>query len=135
MPITSIYDHDSELDMLHKNNLMELENWLHHMGSITDDIESMLNLTGHKCSKKSLLYQKLIDRKRENSAQLDVYLRYANQIKGSMECEDLLCDHYYVKRHEEFRRIYRYNLERFDKVKEEFFSMMSSKGIGQFRSN
>lgn len=124
MSITRIYDHDSELDMLHKNNLMELENWLHHLASLQTDIAHMLKILGNKYTKTTLLYQKLLGKKRENTAQLDIYFKYINQLKGSVECEDLQCDRYYVTQHEEFRRHYRYNLEKYFKVKEEFFNLI-----------
>lgn len=122
MPITRIYDHDSELDVLHKNNLMELENWLHHLTSLKTDIDSMLKIMGDKYTKTTSLYQKLLDKKRENSAQMDVYFKYINHLKGSVECEDLQCDRYYALQHEEFRRLYRYNMEKYYKVKQEFFN-------------
>lgn len=122
MPITKIYDHDSELDVLHKNNLMELENWLHQLNSLKTDIDNMLKIIGNKYIKTTSLYQKLLDEKRENSAQMDIYFKYINHLKGSVECEDLQCDRYYAIQHEEFRKQYRYNMEKHYKVKDAFFN-------------
>ncbi|HEA29391.1 MAG TPA: hypothetical protein ENH91_05265 [Leeuwenhoekiella sp.] len=126
MSTVQIYDHDSEHERLHKNKMMELEGWLKHLGSIERDMDRMLEIISCRGSEKTLLYQKLMDKKKENRAQLDALYRYKNEAGKILECEDQQCDQYYGKRHRDFRMLYRYNLEKYNRLKEDFFNVVSA---------
>ena len=126
MSTVRIYDHDSEHDRLQKNKMMELEGWLKHLGSMERDMDRMLEIINFRGSEKTLLYQKLMDRKKENRSQLDTLYRYKNEAGKMLECEDQQCDQYYCKRHGDLRMLYRYNLEKCDRLKEDFFNVVSA---------
>jgi len=131
MSTVRMYDHDSEHEKLQKNKMMELEGWVKHLGSIERDIDSMLEIISGICSEKNLLYQKLMYKKKENRSQLDALYRYKNEACKILECEDQQCDQYYGKRHRDFRMLYHYNLEKYDRLKEDFFTVVSaSQNVG-----
>lgn len=121
---TPIFDHDTDIQVLHKNNKLELGNWIDHLNYLSLEMENLLLIAGQKSFNDPILLQKIEDKRRENSAQLDVYFQYANNLEGTKECQDMECDHFYLSQHEKYRRLYLYHLEKYRRVKDDIFKLI-----------
>jgi hypothetical protein len=123
-----IYDHDSPETITFKNNSIELDNWINHLEYIEKEISNLLNL-----SKAELLnamdqepvLMRLSIKKEENRNNLNAFRRYKDGLPQAAECEDVDCDMFYVTEHERYRKVYMYHLEKYRRVKEEYFSILS----------
>jgi len=123
-----IYNHDSEESIVLKNNGIELNNWITHLGYISAEIDNLLNLSRAELSNKlehEPVVAKLSNKREENNIILKKFRKYRESLPKAMECEDMDCDMYYVNEHEKFRNIYMSHLEKYRKIKEEYFSLLT----------
>lgn len=122
-----IYDHDTPEAITFKNNNIELDNWIVHLTYIEKEITNLLNL-GNTEFATSLSPQpvlmKLSYKKKENRSNLNALIKYKEGLPQAAECEDVDCDMFYVGEHEKYRKVYMYHLEKYRRVKEEYFSAL-----------
>ncbi|OAD90421.1 hypothetical protein A7A78_05750 [Aequorivita soesokkakensis] len=123
-----IYDHDSPETITFKNNSIELDNWINHLEYIEKEISNLLNLSKaellNAMDQKPVL-MRLSIKKEENRNNLNAFRRYKDGLPQAAECEDVDCDMFYVTEHERYRKVYMYHLEKYRRVKEEYFSILS----------
>ncbi len=123
-----IYNHDSPEAITFKNNSIELENWIEHLTYIEKEIDNLLNLGKMELSplfEQQTVLKKLVNEKEVNSAVLDSFLTYKNNLPQAAECEDIDCDMFYITEHENYRKTYSAHLKRYRMVKEEYFRHLS----------
>lgn len=123
-----IYDHDSPEAITFKNNSIELDNWIAHLEYIEKEINNLLNLSNGELSnvlEQQPVLMKLSIKKEENRISLNAFRKYKNSLPQATECEDVDCDMFYVNEHERFRKIYLYHLEKYRRVKEEYFNILN----------
>ena len=128
---TEIYHHDSDVDVTHKINSIELDNWINHLNYIKKELKNLIALCGVDLSNKlndESVVQKFKKKDAENDILLNTLQNYMNSRKSIIECEDTQCDMAYITEHESYRRGYLYHLEKYRKVKDEFFNKVQ----GQF---
>lgn len=122
-----IYNHDSQESIVFKNNSIELNNWTTHLGYVSGEIENLLNLSKVELS-RTLEHQpvltKLSIKREENNIILKNFRKYKESLSKAVECEDMDCDMFYVNEHEKFRNIYMVHLEKYRKIKEEYFNLI-----------
>lgn len=123
-----IFDHDAPETITFKNNSIELENWISHLSYIEKEIENLLNLSKIELSNTLMhtpVLTKLAIKKEENGINLRAFKKYKDSIGKATECEDAQCDMYYVNEHEKYRKIYMCHLQKYRKVKEEYFNVLT----------
>ncbi|WP_100612753.1 hypothetical protein [Confluentibacter lentus] len=115
-----IENHDSDVEVLHKYNFIELKGWANQLQYIDSEVDKLLNLyaqsiDGNEIPKNTLsLFSK---RKEANKQLLKTVLSYANTYTKVTECEDIQCDMAYLREYEQLRKSFQYHLEKYQKLK------------------
>ncbi|MEZ4792405.1 MAG: hypothetical protein R2783_02720 [Gelidibacter sp.] len=126
-----IFCHDNNVDVTHKINSMELDNWMNHLRYIKKEIVNLINICS-KDLKNKLEDDTVADRFHKKEIENDILLnalqKYSNSRESIIECEDTACDMVYIKEHESYRRSYLYHLDKYRRLKDEFFNKVQ----GQF---
>jgi len=128
---SEIYSHDNDVDVTHKINTIELKNWINHLKYIKKELTNLIGLCGKDLSEKLedkgtiLKFQK---KDEENETLLSALQKYMDSRKDIVECEDTQCDMVFITEHESYRRSYLYHLDKYRRLKDEFFSKVQ----GQF---
>jgi hypothetical protein len=127
---TEIYDHDADIDVTHKINTIELDNWINHLKYIKKELNNLIGLCDkdlhHKLDDESVL-QKFEKKDIENTNLLNALFNYKISREAIIECEDTQCDMIYITEHESYRRSYLYHLDKYRRLKDEFFSQVQGK--------
>jgi len=127
-----IYNHDSDVDVTHKINSIELDNWINHLKYIKKEIDNLISLCGEDLSDKlgdESVLQKFKKKDAENETVLNALHKYMSSRTAIIECEDTQCDMAYITEHESYRRSYLYHLDKYRRFKDEFFSTVQGKFI------
>ncbi|MFD1160925.1 hypothetical protein [Hwangdonia seohaensis] len=122
---TQIFFNDSDVDVTHKINTIELDNWMSHLKYIKKEITNLVNLCNTDLSlklKQDNVQKSLQIKEVENEALLAAFNRYAISRTDIIECEDTQCDMVYITEHEGYRRRYLQHIEAYRKLKNEFFN-------------
>ncbi len=123
-----IYNHDTPETITFKNNCIELDNWINHLEYIEKEINNLLNLSKAELANaldRQPVLMKLFTKKGENNTNLNAFRKYKDGLPQAAECEDVDCDMFYVTEHERYRKVYMYHLEKYRRVKEEYFNILS----------
>lgn len=129
---TEIYNHDTDVDVTHKINTIELENWINHLKYIKKELTNFIGLCSNDLSDKLedentiLKFQK---KDIENESLLNALRKYMNSRSDIVECEDSQCDMVFITEHESYRRSYLYHLDKYRRIKDEFFNKVQ----GEFK--
>ena len=122
---TEIYEHDNDMDVTRKINTIELDNWINHLKYIKKELKNLIGLCSEdldpRLEDESVL-QKFQKKETENDTLLRALQRYMNTRNEIIECEDTQCDMAYITEHETYRRSYLYHLDKYRRLKDEFFS-------------
>ena len=127
---TNIYDHDNDLDVTHKINTIELDNWINHLEYIRKELVNLINLCSGDLNKKldnDSVFVRFQKKKIENENLFNALTKYAASRTNISECEDTQCDMVYITEHESYRRSYLYHLDKYRRLKDEFFDKVQGK--------
>ncbi|HBR54701.1 MAG TPA: hypothetical protein DEA82_11185 [Flavobacteriaceae bacterium] len=127
---TKIFNHDTDVDVTHKINTMELENWINHLKYIKKELSNLIGLCGEDLSntlEDDSVLQKRQKKDVENETLLRALHNYMNSREEIVECEDTQCDMAFITEHESYRRSYLYHLDKYRRLKDEFFSKVQGK--------
>jgi len=119
-----IYDHDTDVDVVHKYNTIELKAWINQLQYIDKEIDKLLKLYGQSLQGKDIPEQtlKLFSKRKEANTQLyETVLNYSNIYSKSSECDDIQCDIAYLNEYERLRKSYQYHLSRYQKLKDHLY--------------
>lgn len=120
-----LFNHDSDVDLAHKINTMELDNWINHLKYIKKELFNLIKVCNQGLNKKLndvTVVDKFEKKDRENETLLNALIRYSNSRDNIVECEDMACDMVYITEHESYRRSYLYHLDKYRRLKDEFFN-------------
>ena len=120
-----IFDHDTNLDVTHKINTMELDNWINHLKYIKKELSNLINICKNELSDKlddNSVSDKFEKKAIENETLLNDLNGYSKSRLNIIECEDTQCDMIYITEHESYRRSYLYHLDKYRRLKDEFFN-------------
>ena len=120
-----IFEHDTDVDVTHKINSIELDNWINHLKYIKKELNNLIGLCSDALSPKlenANVLQKFKKKDIETDTLLNALNKYMNSRSDIIECEDTQCDMAYISEHESFRRSYLYHLDKYRRLKDEFFS-------------
>ncbi|PKG52654.1 MULTISPECIES: hypothetical protein [Olleya] len=120
-----IFDHDTNLDVTHKINTMELDNWINHLKYIKKELSNLINICQNELKDKlddNSVANKFEKKEVENQTLLNALNTYSKSRLNIIECEDTQCDMIYITEHESYRRSYLYHLDKYRRLKDEFFN-------------
>lgn len=125
---TEIYEHDNDVDVTHKINTVELNNWINHLTYIKKEVNNLVNMCtiDEKLKDKSVL-PRFQEKMAENETLLSTLLNYSNSRVDIAECEDMNCDMTFIKEHEAYRKSYLIHLSKYRHLKDEFFDKVQGK--------
>lgn len=128
--VIEIYRHDSEIALTHKINSLELNGWISSLKFIEKELKHLMeiwtgNIRGN--SECTELIDKIERKTTENELILKALLQYENGRKTVFECDNVQCDMAFINDHEMYRKSYLYHLEKYWKVKEEFYKRVKGK--------
>ncbi|WP_431134617.1 hypothetical protein [Psychroserpens mesophilus] len=127
---TEIFSHDTEVDVTHKINTMELDNWINHLKYIKKELTNLIGICNKNLNYKlddDSVSDRFKKKEIENDTLLNALHNYANSRTHIVECEDTQCDMVYINEHESYRRSYLYHLDKYRRLKDEFFNKMQGK--------
>lgn len=128
--VIEIYRHDSEIQLTHKINSLELNGWIGSLKLIKKELQHLREIWTGEISRRSNCTEFIdkIERKMtENELVLKALLQYENGRKTVFECDNVQCDMAFINDHEMYRKSYSYHLEKYWKVKEEFYNRVKGK--------
>ena len=126
-----IFNHDTDVDITHKINTMELDNWINHLKYIKKELVNLIGICNTELNDKlddNNVVERFEKKQNENDTLLNALLKYDNSRSNIIECEDTECDMVYITEHESYRRSYLYHLDKYRRLKDEFFNKVK----GQF---
>ncbi|WP_452223458.1 hypothetical protein [Lacinutrix chionoecetis] len=127
---TEIYNHDTNVDVTHKINTMELDNWINHLKYIKKELVNLIGISSKDLKNKlddANVVARFQKKQVENETLLNALQKYSNSRSNIVECEDAQCDMVYITEHESYRRSYLYHLDKYRRLKDEFFSKVQGK--------
>ncbi|QHI39302.1 hypothetical protein IMCC3317_47120 [Kordia antarctica] len=126
-----IYPHDSEVEVAHKINTMELENWINHLTYVRGELKNLVGFYNAQPIEKRMGQEKIIQhfemKKVDNDVILSSLINFKNSRTAIAECEDTSCDMVFLQEHEKCRRMYLFHIDKYRKLKDQFFSMLQGK--------
>lgn len=124
-----IYDHDSDVDITHKINTTELDNWISHIKYIDKELDSLSGIYKAIASEhdKDTVLEKLLKKQAENEVLLNALNKYVLVRSNLIECEDMQCDMVYITEHESYRRSYLYHIDKYRRSKTELFGVIQDR--------
>lgn len=120
-----IFNHDANVDVTHKVNTMELDNWINHLKYMDKELLNLINICKNELIDKlddNSVVTRFEKKAIENEALLNALINYSNSRLNIVECEDTECDMVYITEHESYRRSYLYHLDKYRRLKDEFFN-------------
>ncbi|MFD1616345.1 hypothetical protein [Gelatiniphilus marinus] len=118
-----IFNNDLDLDVTHKINTIELDNWINHLKYIKKELTNLVNLCNTELSlklKNDKVLKRLEKKEVENETLLNALNRYVVSRAHIRECEDTQCDMVYITEHESYRKSYLYHLNKYRRFKNDF---------------
>ncbi|WP_240471268.1 hypothetical protein [Mesoflavibacter zeaxanthinifaciens] len=110
---------------------MELDNWINHLKYILKELNNLIGICNQELNQKlddNSVVERFEKKKKENDTLLSALLKYRISRSNIIECEDTQCDMVYITEHESYRRSYLYHLDKYRRLKDEFFNKVK----GQF---
>ncbi|HLT33537.1 MAG TPA: hypothetical protein VKZ98_07095 [Aquaticitalea sp.] len=119
-----IYEHDTNVDVVHKYNSIELKTWINQLQYIDTEIDKLLTLYARSLQTEEIPKAALLlfsKRKDANTQLYQTVLRYTNIYSQASECDDIQCDMAYLNEYERLRKSYQYHLTRYQKLKDKLY--------------
>ena len=119
-----IYTHDTDVEVVHKYNSIELRGWINQLQYIDSEIDKLLNLYASSLKNSEIpestlpLFSK---RKEVNKLLYETVLKYSNIYSNVWECDDIQCDMAYLEEYDRLRKSYQYHLTRYQKLKDSLY--------------
>lgn len=120
MQANSIYNNDSENQILQKRILEEINMCIEDLNYITEECDYLVEISSNKVNDSDLKDQFLlfVD---ENINTHNTFLKYRNTVDNLLECIDLDCDLFYHNEHKKNRNLYKNHLNRYREIKRKIF--------------
>lgn len=126
-----IYAHDSEVEVAHKINTMELHNWINHLTYVRKELNNFIGFYNAQSSDKQLEQERTVQKFEMKQVDNDVILLELQKFKNSRrtiaECQDMHCDMTFIQEHEKCRRMYLFHVDKYRKLKDIFFKDLRGK--------
>ncbi|TYB80379.1 hypothetical protein ES677_12675 [Bizionia gelidisalsuginis] len=126
---TEIYNHDDDLEVTHKINTIELENWITHITYIEKELNNLIGLCKQQVNEaedKESILERFLEKKAKNEVLKMALEKYSLSRANLKECEDMACDMVYISEHESYRLRYLVHLDSYRTIKDDFFSKVQA---------
>lgn len=120
-----IPNHHADVDVTHKINKIELDNWINQLQYTKIELSNLISLCEDELSDNlndKSLYEKFQKKEIENENLLNALYNYLSSRNDIINCEDSQCDMIYLTVHDSYRRNYLYHLNKYQKLKNKFFN-------------
>ena len=126
-----IFAHDSDVEVAHKINTMELQNWINHLTYIRKELNNLLGFYNaqpiEKRMEQEMTSQSFEIKKIDNDVILSQLQKFSDSRETIAECQDTHCDMSFIQEHEKCRRMYLYHIDKYRKLKDSFFKELQVK--------
>jgi len=125
-----IYTHDTEVDVVHKYNSIELKGWINQLKYIDSEIDKLLNLFANSVHDREIPEKILVlfsKRKEANKKLYETVMSYSNTYSKAAECDDIQCDIAYLSEYERLRKSYQYHISKYQKLKDTLYDQAKQK--------
>jgi hypothetical protein len=133
-----IHTQDSDVEVAHKINSMELHNWINHLAYVGEELKSLVTFFNSQSSKKWMEREKLSQRFQIIMFDNNVINRQLQNFLDSrtsiVECQDMKCNISFIQEHEKCRRMYQFHIDKYRKMKDTFFTNLQRKINEQVKS-
>ncbi|HQA74893.1 MAG: hypothetical protein R2805_10140 [Flavobacterium sp.] len=125
-----IFNHDTDVVIVHKYNSIELKGWINQLQYIDKEVDKLLNLFAQFIQNKEIpesivtLFSK---RKEANKQFYNTILNYTNTYNKALECDDIQCDMAYIEEYERLRHSYQYHLDKYQRLKDQLYDLAVTK--------
>ena len=122
---TEMFEDYPDIDLTHKINAMELDNWINHLKHIRRELNNIIGICKKELNNKLddfEIVERFQKKMVENENLIKALLKYVDSRVNIVECEDIHCDMGYFRKHESFRKSYLYHLDKYRRLKAEFFN-------------
>lgn len=130
---TQIFMHDDELDISHKINSIELDNWINHLSYVKKELNNLTTFYNKQHQNKRLHNEEILKDFEMKTVDNDVILfslmQYKNSREKLMECDSTACDMSFINEHESCRTVYMSHIEKYRALKDQFFSDIKNQVI------
>jgi len=120
-----IFDHDTDVDVAHKNNTLELAHWINHLKKVKNELYALANL----CTADADINATSVDvldclqkMQEDNDNLLNALHRYSASRAHIRECEDTECDMVYIAEHDTYTKSFEYHTDEFKRLKDTYFN-------------
>ncbi|RKF02759.1 hypothetical protein C8N26_2605 [Tenacibaculum lutimaris] len=120
----TLNNHDSDIDVVHKYNHVELKGWVDQLQYIDREIDNLLSLYANSLGEKSIpagIQELFSERKKLNKELYEKVLPYSITYTNVAECDDIQCDMAYLGEYDRLRENYKDNLEAYQQLKDKLF--------------
>lgn len=125
-----IFEHDTEVEVAHKINTMELNNWINHLTYVNQELNNLIRFYNSQPINKRLAQEDISRNFEIKKVDNDVILNKLQQFKDSRvvisECDNVNCDMSFIQEHEKCRRMFLYHIDKYRKLKDTFFKELQS---------
>jgi hypothetical protein len=93
-------------------------------------LTNLIGLCGGELSNKlddESVFQKFQKKDAENDTLLNALRKYMSSRRDIVECEDTQCDMIFITEHESYRRNYLYHVDKYRRLKDDFFTKVQGK--------
>ena len=125
-----IFSHDIDVDVTHKINTIELDNWINHLKYIKKELVNLISICNEDLKNKigdDAVVVRFHKKELKNNNLLNALLKYSNSRSNLVECEDIQCDMIYITEHESYRRSYLYHIDKYKRLTDAFFNKVQGK--------
>ncbi|MFC4689938.1 hypothetical protein ACFO5T_05810 [Dokdonia genika] len=126
-----IFAHDSEVEVAHKINTMELHNWINHLTYVRKELNNLIGFYNaqplEKRLEQEMTAQKFEMKQVDNDVILSELMKFKNSRGTIAECQDMHCDMTFIQEHEKCRRMYLFHIDKYRKLKDSFFADLRGK--------
>ncbi|CAM1339523.1 hypothetical protein [Tenacibaculum aestuarii] len=115
---------NSDIDVVHKYNHVELKGWVDQLQYIEKEIDNLLGLYASSLGEKTIpigIQELFSKRKKLNKELYEKVLPYSNAYTNVAECDDIQCDMAYLGEYDRLRESYKDNLEAYQQLKDKLF--------------
>ncbi|MBB3124809.1 hypothetical protein FHS04_002336 [Mesoflavibacter sabulilitoris] len=96
-----------------------------HLKYIEKELINLITICNQGFNTKledSTVVKRFEKKQNENQTLLNALIKYSNSRTNIAECEDTACDMVYITEHESYRRSYLYHLDKYRRLKDDFFN-------------
>lgn len=106
---------DTDLDVLHKINTLELESWINFINFIKTDLENLIKIC--ELQKTNNFINAIQTNILQNEYILNTLYKHSSNRLNLIECEDIHCDISFINEHKDLKELYLKHITEYQNLK------------------